>query len=174
MNKKIRLIIYHSDEDDPKKCTAKKMHRLGLATLYDKLGSIPRKSILLNPYAEKSLSQEDRNLAEKYGIIAFDCSWKHAEEHFKKREHNLEARALPFLIAANPINYGKPFKLSTLEAFAAALYIINKVEQSKELLNIYKWAPHFLNMNKELLEKYRKAKSSNEIIKIMKEHLQID
>ena len=81
------------------------------------------------------------------------------------------SRALPFLVAANPVNYGKPFKLTTLEAFASALYIIGEKEHAKDILNIYKWAPHFLELNYQPLEEYRKAKNSQEVIKIMNEYI---
>ena len=81
------------------------------------------------------------------------------------------SRALPFIVAANPVNYGKPFKLTTLEAFAAALYILGDVEQAKEIMNIYKWGPHFLELNHEPLDEYRMAKNSEEVITIMKRYI---
>jgi len=61
--------------------------------------------------------------------------------------------------------------LTTLEAFAAALYILGEVDYAKEILSIYKWAPHFLEFNKEPLEDYRKAKNSEEVIKRMNEYI---
>ncbi|HUS99729.1 MAG TPA: hypothetical protein VMY59_05340, partial [Candidatus Thermoplasmatota archaeon] len=33
MKRSVRLVVYHANEDDPKKCTAKKLHRFGYATL---------------------------------------------------------------------------------------------------------------------------------------------
>jgi pre-rRNA-processing protein TSR3 len=78
------------------------------------------------------------------------------------------------VVAVNPVNYGKPLKLTTLEAFAAALYILDEINQAKELLSLYKWSAHFLTMNREPLEEYRNAKDSAEIISIMHQYIERD
>jgi len=171
MNKKIKLIVYHTDEDDPKKCSAKKLNKFELAIIEKKINRIPKNAILLNPYEEKSLSKEDYEYAVSNGILAVDCSWKNAEKNFKQLGKYNVSRALPFLVAANPVNYGKPFKLTTLEAFSAALYIIGEKNQAMEILKIYKWAPHFLELNKQPLEDYSLANSSLEVIQIMKKYI---
>jgi pre-rRNA-processing protein TSR3 len=171
MKNKIKLIVYHSNEDDPKKCSARKLNKFGFSRLETNIRKIPKGGIILSPFAEKSISNEDCEIAIKNGIIAVDCSWKNAESCFNLLGIKNKSRALPFVLAANPVNYGKPFKLSTLEAFATALYILNEVDHAKEILKLYKWGPHFLTLNKEPLEEYRKAKNSIEIIKIMKEYI---
>ena len=167
----IKLIVYHANDDDPKKCSAKKMGRFGHARLVTSLKKIPRNMIMLNPYAKKSLSPEDIKTCEKNGLLAVDCSWKNAEEVFSILEGHMVNRSLPFLVAVNPVNFGKVLKLSTLEAFAGALSILNHNKQAEEILQIYKWAPHFLTMNKEPLSEYQKAKNSTEIIEIMNQYI---
>jgi len=169
--RRIRLFVYHADEDDPKKCSAKKMHKFGFVKLEKNIKKVPSKTILLNPLAKKSVSREDIQVAQKFGILAVDCSWKNAEKSFDYLDKKNNSRALPFLVAANPVNYGKPFKLSTLEAFASTLYILGEIDRAKEILSIYKWAPHFLELNKEPLEDYRTAKDSEEVIKRMNEYI---
>jgi len=169
--KKINLFVYHANDDDPKKCSAKKLQRFGHAELYHKIHRLPKQLILLNPYAKKSLSPTDKEKSENQGILAIDCSWVHAEEVFQKLSSHHMSRSLPFVIAVNPVNYGKVLKLSTLEAFAAALYIIGHQQQAETILQIYKWGPHFLQMNHEPLEEYRQARDSSEIIQIMKQYI---
>lgn len=171
MKRKIQLIVYHANEDDPKKCSAKKLHKFGFVKLEKNIRKVPKHAILLNPFAKKSLSKEDIKIAKKNGILAIDCSWKNAENSFEYLNQENISRALPFLVAANPVNYGKPFKLTTLEAFASALYILGEKEHAKDILNIYKWAPHFLELNKQPLEEYRLAKNSKEVIQIMMEYI---
>ena len=171
MKRKIQLFVYHTEEDDPKKCSAKKMQRFGFVTLEKNIRKLPKHAVLLNPFAKKSLSRTDFKTAGEYGILAVDCSWKNAEKSFDYLNKINSSRALPFLVAANPVNYGKPFKLTTLEAFASALYILGECDHAKEILHIYKWAPHFLELNKEPLEDYRKAKNSEEVIKRMHEYI---
>lgn len=171
MNRGIKLFVYHSNEDDPRKCSARKLAKFGHVKLEMNIKKVPKDLILLNPYAKKSLSPEDKKIAYKSGILGLDCSWKNAETSFDFLLKKNHSRALPFVVAVNPVNYGKAFKLTTLEAFAASLYILDEVEMAKQILELYKWAPHFLVMNKEPLERYRTAKSSKEIIEIMNDYI---
>jgi pre-rRNA-processing protein TSR3 len=172
-NPGISLHIYHLSQDDPKKCTALKLKKFERATIYNKLNKLPYGSVLLNPTAVKAFSTEDLARVKQFGILALDCSWEQAEEMFDRIElrKRMESRALPFLVAANPTNYGKPFKLSTIEAFASALYIIGAIEQAERILKLYKWGPNFLKLNKEPLEAYANAKSSIEIVEIQKDFI---
>jgi pre-rRNA-processing protein TSR3 len=171
MNKKIPLFVYHTDDDDPKKCSAKKMNKFGLAEIEKKFGKLPKKAVVLSPFSKKSISKQDRERVEKFGLIAVDCSWKNAEKIFEKISSSRVSRSLPFLVAANPVNYGKVLKLSTLEAFSAALYIMGFINQAKSILTIYKWGPHFLELNREPLEDYREAETSSEVIIRMRSYL---
>ncbi|MGB7543972.1 MAG: DUF367 domain-containing protein, partial [Methanothrix sp.] len=57
----------------------------------------------MSPFSEKALSPQDKGAR---GLAALDCSWAHAEEAFSRT--SFVSRALPFLVAANPVNYGKP------------------------------------------------------------------
>ncbi|MEA2053681.1 MAG: DUF367 family protein [Candidatus Thermoplasmatota archaeon] len=168
VKKRYNLVVYHLAQDDPKRCTAKKLAKFSLVKIVKRMNRLPQHAVLLNPEAEKALSREDSRVKD---IVAIDCSWKKADEVFFKVGKKMMSRALPFLLAANPVNYGKAAKLSTAEAFAAALYILDDVEGANELMNKFKWGPHFLELNREPLERYRNAGTSREVVKIMEEYL---
>ncbi len=162
-----RLYVYHVNDDDPKKCTARKLAKFGLVELFSH-SRFPRNSLLLNPLAERVVSREDARITN---IVALDCSWKHADEMFPALSHRMVERALPYVLAANPVNYGKPFRLTTAEALATVLYIFGEEKRAMELLGKFKWGPHFFELNRLPLEDYRKARSSSEIIEKMREYL---
>ena len=165
----MKIYIYHKNQCDPKRCTALKMGRLNMARIIKDHRKIPKRALLLDPYSRTPVSVEDRDILEKYGVLALDCSWQHAKEVFKRVRFK-NRRRLPFLIAANPVNYGKPCKLSTLEACIAVLYIANYKNEALSLLNGFKWAKTFIDINRDLLEGYA-GKRCEEIEKIEKDFL---
>jgi pre-rRNA-processing protein TSR3 len=125
---------------------------------------------MLNPFSPQAFSPDDKSRLEKNGLVALDCSWLHVKQVFNISSR-WAIRCLPYLIAANPVNYGKPTKLSTVEALAASLYITDFKKQATELLSKFKWGPQFIILNKELLEGYCQAKDSLEVVNIQNDYL---
>jgi rRNA small subunit aminocarboxypropyltransferase len=159
------------DQCDPAKCTGRKLIRRRLAEGVDTVRGLPRKAVLLDPLSEKALSPEDSQAARARGIVALDCSWKHVEETYGRHDlHSLmPGRALPFLLAANPLHYGQPMQLSTMEAFAAALYILGEDKQARELLGSYTWGLQFEVLNREPLAAYAACRTSAEVVAVQAE-----
>ena len=129
----------------PKKCTAVKLNKVGLLSLIPKITGKLNKAILLNPFAQNELSIKDRYIVIKYGLIVIDCSWKKIFDF--KGFNALNSRKLPPLVAANPINYGKWEKLSSMEALAAALFITGFNEFAELILSKFSWGMQFKELN---------------------------
>ncbi|MFY9800800.1 MAG: DUF367 family protein [Methanoregula sp.] len=155
------LYAYRDNTCDPRKCTVKKLEKAGFLKVYTKISQIPRNTLLLDPTAEQALSPADRHVKS---ITVLDCSWAVLDTG-KVRSWRIR-RALPFLIAANPVNFGKPCVLSSVEALAGALYIIGEKDRAFELLTKVSWGIRFFEVNKEPLDLYTAAKDSSEVIKI--------
>ena len=146
MSIEIRILCF--DQDDPKKCTAKRMKKFNLSQNYSSFRSLPPRGIVLDPFVDTVLSPSDRILAEVGGIVGVDCSWNKADSTFSRLKlMGLESRKLPEVIPANPVNSGKIGKLTTAEAIATALMICQEKAQASELMSIFKWGPAFLDMN---------------------------
>ena len=94
--------------------------------------------------------------------MAIDCSWERVEDVFKKRFRG-NNRRLPLLLAGNPTSYSKLGRLSSLEAFAAALMITGFPTIAERLLSLYKWGHTFTLLNKELLDRYVRCTSDEEV-----------
>ena len=163
----VSISVYHAKQCDPKKCTALKLKRHNLVRVVHRVKGLPRGTIILNPFSDRAFSPADRERLERRGLAAIDCSWMHADEVFELSMRG-KSRCLPYLIAVNPVNYGVPTKLSTVEALAAALYIAGFREEADRLLSIFKWGPNFLVLNQELLEGYARAKDSTEVVELQK------
>jgi len=157
----IPLYSYRDNSCDPRKCTVKKLEKAGFLKIFSKISQIPRNTLLLDPTAEQALSPADRFVKS---ITVLDCSWVVLDTG-AVRSWRIR-RALPFLVAANPVNFGKPCKLSSVEALAAALYIVGEKERAAELLSKVNWGIRFLEVNEEPLRLYAEAKDSTDVVKI--------
>jgi len=166
----IRIVVYHARQCDPKKCSALKLKRHNLIRVVYRLRLLPRGAIVLNPFSEKAFSPSDRKRIEERGLVALDYSWK-CTENARLIPLIGESRGLPYLVAANPVNYGAPTKLSTVEALAAALYIVDYKERAEQLLSIFKWGPEFIRLNQKLLDAYAKARDSTEVVELQKKFM---
>ena len=60
----------------------------------------------------------------------------------------LRMRAVPYLIATNPTNFGKPWRLNCVEALAAAFYITGFPTYAERLLSNFGWGGAFWDVNK--------------------------
>ena len=103
------------------------------------------------------------------GLGVVDCSWAKLEETPLKKLKSGGNRILPMLIAGNPVNYGKPNRLTCVEAFSGALYICGLEEEAAEVMEGFKWGHNFLEMNQEALDRYQEAENSEEIRQIEEE-----
>lgn len=165
MQHSARIVIYHANQCDPKRCTGLKLKRHGLARVVTKTRFLPKRAIVLNPFAEIAFSPADRQRVQDFGLVALDCSWEHAQKVMASHVKGT-SRCLPILIAGNPVNYGKATKLSTVEALAGALYIAGLEEEARKLLSIFTWGHTFLELNAGLLESYETAKDSSDIVRM--------
>jgi len=163
----IGVFALEMGQDDPTKCTAKKMIHMDLARGVGRKFHASDKIIVLNPYAHRVLSPPDKRVAK--AVLAIDCSWNQAQEVFFRKLGG-KHRRLPTLLAANPINYSRAGMLSSLEAVAATMYILGEVEEATRYLSIYKWGPNFLTLNEEPLEEYRRARTEGKVLKAEREY----
>ena len=162
MQDRVPLHVIHLDQDDPRKCTARKMHSMGLVSLHESAAGSPRRGFLLDPRSRTILGPEDRSLIDLGGsIVVLDCSWKRIDESLDMvgGMTKLEGRILPFLLAANPVSWGKVGRLTSAEAIGASLAILGRWEEASMVLDQFKFGPQFIELNEVPLDAYSAAES---------------
>ena len=164
----MELHVRYEGDDDPEKCTARRLSRFDRVELHRSDGATPY-GVVLNPHAERALSPADADLGR---LVALDCSWASADAAtFSLRGRH---RALPFLVAANPVNYGRPMRLTTAEALAAGLVILGERDHAESVVEPFRWGETFLELNDEPLRRYAACADSGEVVAVQEEYLVAD
>ncbi|KAK8792765.1 hypothetical protein WA158_004929 [Blastocystis sp. Blastoise] len=161
----VGLYMWDFKQCDAKRCSGRKLERLGYVK--ELRVSNPFHGLVLSPFGTKSVSKEDREIVEQKGTSVIDCSWARIEEVPMQKLRNGVHRLLPYLIAANPVNYGKPSKLNCAEALAATLYIYADL-----IMQQFKWGPGFYQINKELFAIYCACENSQQVVDAQNDFLQ--
>eukprot|EP00741_Cyanophora_paradoxa_P000833 tig00000444_g804.t1 len=165
----IRLAMWDFDQCDPAKCSGRKLERMGYVESLTMHQSF--RGVILSPQGERTVSPEDREIIAECGVAVVDCSWALIAETPIGRVRGKHHRLLPYLVAANPINYGHPLKLSCAEAIAATLIIGGFRDFAMEVLGKFKWGHVFYDMNADLLEAYAACRTGAEVIEVQRAHL---
>jgi pre-rRNA-processing protein TSR3 len=127
----IKLGMWDFQQCDPKRCTGAKLCRAGVVLTLN-----PKQAwggVVLSPTATQIVSPQDTEAVITGGAAVVDCSWNQLNSVPFKKLRMAAPRLLPFLVAANTVNYGRPMKLSCAEALAATLMICGFETQARSV-----------------------------------------
>ncbi|KAI9725051.1 MAG: hypothetical protein M1812_000327 [Candelaria pacifica] len=148
---------------DPKRCSGKKLMKLGLMREL----AVGQKfaGVVISPNAKKVVSRADAELLDQYGVAVVECSWARLKEvPFSKIGGKCE-RLLPYLVAANSVNYGRPWRLNCVEALAACFSICGHHDWAEDVLSHFSYGQAFLEINHALLKRYAACSDEDEVKK---------
>ncbi|TXT14728.1 uncharacterized protein COLE_00921 [Cutaneotrichosporon oleaginosum] len=153
--------MWDFDHCDPKRCSGKKLARHGLCTAM-RVGQRFR-GVVLTPKGKKPIAPCDDEVVMISGLAVVECSWARLDEVPFNKIKGPHERLLPYLIATNPVNYGKPWRLNCVEALAAGFYITGHPDWAEALLAKFSWGHAFFKMNGHLIARYRTCKTHEEV-----------
>jgi rRNA small subunit aminocarboxypropyltransferase len=165
----LRLLVVLAGEDHPKACTGRRLLHWGRVVEVSgrQWGATP--PVVLDPYAPTPLSTADLPAAKRGGLLVVDCSWNRLSERgtFPGEDRRVPFRGvrrrLPLLIATNPQHYGRAAQLTTVEAFAAALSVLDRGDEARHVLDGFAGGEPFFEVNRERIDRYRAARSAADI-----------
>lgn len=166
----ISLGMWDFSQCDPKRCSGRKLARLNLLKEFKPNHRF--RGVILTPTATITLSPSDAPILRKYGLAVIDCSWARLDDvPFSKLPHAFD-RLLPYLVAANTVNYGRPWKLNCAEALAAALAICGAWEDAEKVMQKFSYGAEFMRINEQLLRGYCECKSAEQVKAFEAEYLE--
>ncbi|SCU80953.1 LADA_0B10418g1_1 [Lachancea dasiensis] len=157
----VKLAMWDFDQCDPKRCSGKKLERLGLIKAL-RVGQ-KFQGVVVSPNGKGLVCPNDQRIVEENGAAVVECSWARLDEVPFNKIGGKNERLLPYLVAANQVNYGRPWRLNCVEALAACFAIVGRVDLAAQLLSHFSWGLVFLELNKELLEIYQKCTDSESV-----------
>lgn len=120
--------------------------------------------VVLSSEATKFMSPEDAEIITNYGIAGINCSWNRLTEiPFGTLGKARNQRKLPLLLAANTVNYGKPYKMNTAEAIAAGLAIAGFTTEAVALLFPFSFGEEFFSINAGYLQHYAQCTTEAQV-----------
>lgn len=140
---------------DAKRCSGKRLMRLGL--MRELHVGQKFQGIVVSPNAKTVCNPSDRHLLETYGAAVVEASWNRISEVPFNKIGGPHQRLLPYLIAANQTNYGKPWRLNCVEALAACFFICGHRDWAEDILSSFSYGPSFININEAVLKRYAAA-----------------
>jgi pre-rRNA-processing protein TSR3 len=109
---------------------------------------------------------------DQYGAAVVECSWARTNEVQWNKVGGKCERLLPYLVAGNSVNYGKPYRLNCVEALAACFYICGHPDWAEQVLRPFNYGESFLAINLKLLKKYAACADEDAIKQTEKEWLE--
>ena len=155
---------------DKRRCSGTKLVRARLVSEL-RLGR-PWPGVVLTPVGRQTVSAEDAALVASRGLAVVDCSWNRLDDVPFGKTRGAAPRLLPWLLAANPVNYGRPCKLSCAEALAAALAICGEGGAARAVMAKFKWGDSFFALNGELLGRYAACATAADVIRAQDAYLE--
>ena len=165
----IRMGMWDFAQCDPKRCSGRKLCRLKVIDEF-RVGHKFR-GIILTPSGTRVISPADKDIVKQGGLAVVDCSWAELDKvPFAKLPKGNE-RLLPFLVAANTVNYGKPYKLNCAEALIAGLLICGYPQDAQILMEKFSYGKEFYRLNEALWKIYSECADGEQVLKAQNEYL---